>query len=249
MDAFFVAHKADACCLCGSTSDLTGEHKFKRSVLKKEFSGEPMAIGTFGGTGFRHAQGPKSTQLHFDSRLCALCNGTRTQPADREFDAFHKLAEELARSGQEPDVAFSDSQYEIGSDKYLNLFRYFAKIICCHIAEVGGPRPTTLSKFAIGESDRNFVSLRVQKDQLFDQLRLEIPDLQFASHGGLMVRVGKRTGFPCAFQSTLTFGPVNYEFFISLLLPAQVVLSVCHQEFSKRCRQLAIEATREGVGQ
>ena len=174
MDAFFVAHKADVCCLCGSTSDLTGEHKFKRSILKKEFSGDPMAIGTFGGTGFRHAQGPKSTQLHFASRLCALCNGMRTQPADREFDAFHKLAEELARSGREPSVAFSDTRYEIGSEKYLNVFRYFAKILCCHIAEVGGPRPTSLSKFAIGESDSNIVSLRVQKDQLFDQLRSEI---------------------------------------------------------------------------
>lgn len=249
MDAFFVAHKLDACCLCGSTSDLTGEHKFKRSILKKEFSGEPMAIGTFGGTGFRHAQGPKSTQLHFVSRLCVLCNGTRTQPADREFDAFHKLAEDLLRSGQEPDLAFSDSRYEIGSEKYLNLFRYFAKILCCHIAEVGGPRPTSLSSFAVGESDKNIVSLRVQKDQLYDQLRSEIPELQFASHGGLMVRVGKRTGLPTAFQSSLTFGPVKYEFLISLLLPAQVVLSVCHQEFSKRCRQLAIEATRDGAGQ
>lgn len=249
MDAFFVTQNADACCLCGSTSDLTGEHKFKRSILKKEFFGEPMAIGTFGGTGFRNAQGAKSKQLHFDARLCALCNGTRTQPADREFDAFHKLAEELARSGQEPDLAFSDSRYEVGSEKYLNVFRYFAKILCCHIAEVGGPRPTSLSKFAIGESDRNIVSLRVQKDQLFDRLSSEIPDPQFASHGGLMVRVGKRTGLPTEFQSTLSFGPVNYEFFISLLLPAQVALSVCHREFAKRCRQLAIDATRDGVDQ
>jgi hypothetical protein len=249
MNSFFVEHKVDACCLCGSTSDLTGEHKFKRSILKKEFSGEPMAIGTFGGTGFRHAQGPKSTQLHFASRLCVLCNGTRTQPADREFDAFHKLAEDLVRSGQEPDLAFSDSRYEIGSEKYLNLFRYFAKILCCHIAEVGGPRPASLSSFAVGESDRNIVSLRVQKDQLYDQLRLEVPDLQFASHGGLTVQIGKRTGLPTGFLSSLSFGPVNYEFFISLLLPAQVVLSVCHQEFSKRCRQLAIESTRDGAGQ
>lgn len=248
MDSFFVAHKADACCLCGSTSNLTGEHKFKRSILKQEFSGEPMAIGTFGGTGFRHAQGPKSTQLHFDSRLCALCNGARTQPADREFDAFHKMVDQLARADQELDLVFSDSRYVIGSQEYLNVFRYFAKILCCHIAEVGGPRPTSLSKFAIGESDRNIVSLRVQKDQLFDQLRSEIPDLQFASHGGLAVQVGKRTGLPTGFQSSLTFGPVKYEFFITLLLPAQVVLSVCHQEFSRRCRQLALEATRDGAG-
>ncbi len=249
MDAFFVTQKADSCCLCGSTSNLTGEHKFKRSILKKEFSGQLMAIGTFGGTGFRHAQGPKSKQLHFDARLCSLCNGTRTQPADREFDAFHKRAADLARSGQEPNLAFSDSGYEIGSEKYLNVFRYFAKILCCHIAEVGGPRPTSLSKFAIGDSDRNIVSLRVQKDQLFDKLSSEIPDLRFASHGGLIVRVGKRTGLPTKFQSTLNFGPVNYEFFISLLLPAQVALSVYHHEFSKHCRQLAIGATRDGVDQ
>lgn len=249
MDPFFVAHKADACCLCGSTTDLTGEHKFKRSILKKEFSGKPMAIGTFGSSDLRYAQGPKSPLFHFDSKLCALCNGTRTQPADREFDAFHRLAEELARAGQEPSVALSDPQYEIGSEKYLNLFRYFAKILCCHLAEAGGPRPTLLSKFAIGVSDKNYVSLRIQKDQLFDRLYSESPDLQFASHGGLSVRVAKRTGFPSSFQSALTFGPVNYEFFISLLLPAQVVLALCHREFSKRCRQLVIEAMRKGVGQ
>lgn len=138
----FVTQNADACCLCGSTSDLTGEHKLKGAILKREFSNKRMVIFSSSCENFEKLQSPKAKRLHFDAKLCKLCNSTRTQPADREFDAFHKLAEERIRSGQEPVLAFSDSRYGIDSEGYLNLFRYFAKILCCHIAAVGGPRPT-----------------------------------------------------------------------------------------------------------
>jgi hypothetical protein len=45
------------------------------------------------------------------------------------------------RLGKVPELAFNSPQYEIGSERYLNVFRYFAKIFCCHVAESFGPRP------------------------------------------------------------------------------------------------------------
>lgn len=241
---FFTGHNPNTCCLCDSTSNLSGEHKFKRSVLRQEFGTATMAIGKFGAQGVRYAQGPKSSLFHFSSRLCALCNGDRTQPADREFDRLHELATELVRTGHDPSEAMSNSRYAIGSVAYLNAFRYFAKILCCHIAEVGGPRPTHLSKFSIGESDRNPVFLRIYRDRTLDMLSEGVVDAQYAAHGGLVILCNKTNGWPNGFRSTLTFGPVGYEFWSKLNRPAQVALFLGHRQFAKRCREQARQYLR-----
>ena len=41
-------------------------------------------------------------------------------------------------------------------------FRYFAKILCCFLAEVGGPKSRSLSAFALGRSDQNPVFLEIR---------------------------------------------------------------------------------------
>jgi hypothetical protein len=91
---FFAPHGPNSCCLCGSTENLTGEHKVKRTALSQEFGSATMAIGVAGDekSKLRYAQSPKSKAFHFEAKLCARCNGTRTQPADREFDRVHMRA-------------------------------------------------------------------------------------------------------------------------------------------------------------
>ena len=125
-----------------------------------------MAIGTFGegGTKLRFAQSPKSKVLHFEAKLCVKSNGNSTQPADREFDNLHNRARNLIDAGFEPSEAISKEIYKIGTASYLNIFRYFAKVLCCQLAGSGAPRPVHLSKFAIGGRDQNCVWLEIKRD-------------------------------------------------------------------------------------
>lgn len=68
-----------------------------------------------------------------------------------EFDRFHTLVSSLLSEGRNPSEVFNMAQYNLGSEAYLNVFRYFSKILCCQIAEAGGPRPLEACEFAIGK--------------------------------------------------------------------------------------------------
>ena len=242
----FASHNPDACCLCGDTRNLTGEHKLKRSIVSAEFgTGTKMAIGRFSEPGFRYAQGPKSKLLHFESKLCAECNGARTQSADREFHSFQGLTRDLLQKGQELSNVLSGEDYPKGSEKYLNVFRYFAKILCCHIAEVGGPRPVPVARFAIGRTRKNPIFLRIGRDPFFEIQKAETANTQFASHSGLTIFCGRSSGWPNGFKSALTFGPVQFEFWTKMHLIGRLELRFFFSSFSKLCRQIALQAHTE----
>lgn len=167
---FRVLNKAQ-CFLCDARGELTGEHKIKASAIRSEFGFEKMVIGHFGEPNgkIRHVQGPKSKNLHFDAKVCRTCNSARTQAADREFDNFHRIAREILDTGGKPSDMFCDDRYKVGSQPYLNTFRYFAKLLCCHIAEVNGPVPLHIARFAIGQANQNCVWLAVYTNRLLSQ--------------------------------------------------------------------------------
>lgn len=231
-------HRQGVCCLCGSADELTGEHKIKASALRLEFGADRMMIGEFGGPkeSMRVAQGVKSKVLHFGAPMCAPCNNTRTQPADNEFDLFHKTARELMVNGRDPKLVFEDKRYKVGSAAYLNVFRYFAKLLCCHLADVGGPCPRHLSRFALGQASINCVWLDVDHDWVYKQTSTEFGTHQYAAHGGLVVYGDKKTGGPNAFHSALTVGPLRYVFFSRLNRFERLELRLVHREFYDWCR-------------
>ena len=145
MSELFAANYPERCCLCGSAEDLTGEHKVKASTIRSLFSGEPMMIGSFDGESRpRLAQSSKSKAFHFQSKVCGTCNSTRTQAADVEFARFDEAARALLAQGRDPLGVLDDPGYAVGSDPYVNVFRYLAKVLACQIAEVGGPRISAL---------------------------------------------------------------------------------------------------------
>lgn len=238
MGLFFADYRADGCCLCGSTSDLTGEHKIKASALRAEFGAAQMAIGRSPDPRgpMRFAQGPKSKALHFEARICGPCNSARTQAADLEFDRFHQAVRAALDKNQDPAGIFDDPRYEIGSEPYLNVFRYFAKLLCCHLAESGGPRPLPLALFAIGTISVNGVSLSIDRDWTYERVSEEFGPMQYAAHGGLVVYGHKVLGHATGFHSTLTLGPLQYVFFCELLWPAQLELVLQHRTFSDFCQ-------------
>ncbi|MGN9403807.1 hypothetical protein [Pseudomonas syringae] len=204
MGIFFERYQKESCCLCGEGGLLTGEHKIKASALRKIFGNDAMFIGHFDGESTPlSAQGPKSRAFHFSARMCSLCNGARTQGADREFDRFHALAVSFLKGGQDPSSAFSLPRYAVGTEAYLNVFRYFSKLLCCHIAESCGPRPLEACEFAIGNKGRNIISLQIDADPTYEALRKKFGQHRFAGHGGLLVPFDSETGNPSGFRETL----------------------------------------------
>lgn len=185
------------CCLCGSLSELTGEHKVKASALRQQFGESSMSIGHCQSS-LKIAQGVKSKALHFESRICKICNTHKTQKADLEFDRLNNL---IMAHGIN-DKLLDTITYTIGSDSYLNVLRYFAKLLCCHLAEMGSPRFDRLAKFAMGEDNVNCVSLLIDKDYLYQERHEQIGPHPYASHGGLVIYADSKTGIPNAFHST-----------------------------------------------
>lgn len=165
-------------------------------------------IGGFGEPkeSMRLAQGVKSKTLHFAARMCGPCNSTITQPADREFDIFHKAARDHMDKGEDPKLVFKDKRYAVGSEAYLDVFRYFAKLLCCHLADVGGPRPRHLSSFVLRQARTNCVWLDLDHDWIYKQISAEFGAHQYAAHGGMVIYGDGKTGVPNASHSTLTVG-------------------------------------------
>jgi hypothetical protein len=233
----FADYRQDVCCLCGSVKALTGEHKIKASALRAEFGSENMVIGNSEDPStYRTAQGVKSKALHFTAPLCAKCNNVETQAADHEFDRFLNVSRELVAFGKDPRLVFEDERFVDSADAYLNVFRYFAKLLCCHIAELHAPRPRHLARFARGIVSQNCVWLDVIKDPTYKQISAEIGQQSYAAHGGLIVYGNKKSGAANAFHSTLTVGPICYVFFSRLNWFEKNELQFMHRDFHNWCR-------------
>ena len=240
----FEPHSPDKCCLCGTSDHLTGEHKIKASVLKAVFSDDDMVIFNSASVSDprKYAQGPKSRAFHFTAGICAECNASRTQSADREFDHFHALACQLTSENKDPGVLFQSKRYLKGSSHYLNFFRYFAKLLCCHLGSSGAPRPVDLSRFAVGESNRNRVWVRIDQDQMYQKVKSMVGPLPYAAHGGLMVFGDRRNNNPIGFQSTLSFGALCYIFSFNLTWWERYALKFGHNEFYDWCHNRIVDS-------
>ena len=235
---FFQNFDATCCCLCGESGTLTGEHKIKAAALRSEFGEAKLCIIKNGNESSRPklAQSAQAKHLKFRVRMCESCNTNRTQPADREFDNFNQLAREAISSSADPAKLFDLPRYVEGSEPYLNVFRYFAKLLCCHMAEIQAPRPIRLSEFAIGRADANYVWLAVKEDWTYGQMKTHLGESQYAAHGGLIVYGDKTSGIAEGFHSTLTIGPVQYVFYMRLAEIEKLELEASYPEFSSWCR-------------
>lgn len=233
-----------SCCLCGSSERLTREHKIKASALRKEFGKEALVVGSSGQAEekMKSAQSTNSKHLKFNISICEICNTSRTQQADREFDFFHGLAMEKIKTNESPLSAIESARYAEGSEPYLNLFRYFAKLLSCHIAAVCAPIPIELAKFAIGESRINRIWLQIKSDPTYHYAISHIGEHQYAAHGGLIVYGDKSTSEPNAFHSTITIGPIQYVFHTRLNAIEKMEIREKHPDFLEWCISKVEEA-------
>lgn len=245
MGIFFEAFSPARCCLCGSTENLTGEHKVKASELRSIFGRDPMVIGHFDGVNAsRLAQGPKSREFHFAAKVCGECNSARTQPADNEFVRLHRSAMDILLAGGDPGEVFLLERYRINSQAYLNVFRYLAKLLICHVAESEGPRPLPVAAFASGNSDRNTIKLFMDSDPTYQEYAALTGEHNYASHGGLIVKTNEKNHLPSAFHTSLTLGALRYVFWVEFSPIVAIEMKFFHRKFFSRCRAAYEEALR-----
>ena len=201
-----------------------------------------MVIGR-SGESYRHAQSPNSKAFHFAARVCEDCNNARTQPADIAFDDFNAQASSLLKRGLDPAGVFDDPRFRpSGGLLYLNVFRYFAKLMCCHLAEMGAPFYEAIADFAIGISDANFVLLSVDADVAYRRIQERLSATSYAAHGGLIITGDELSHAPTSFYSTLTIGPVRYCYQIRFNELGQLLLSVEHPSFYDWCKRKVRDA-------
>lgn len=231
-----------ACVLCGSTEKLTGEHKVKASVLRREFGQAKLVIRTDPeGARDRLAQSTKSDAFKFRSRLCEPCNTARTQVADRAFEALHARVSELYQQKRDLDEIRSEDVMAEGSDNYLNTFRYFSKLFACRLADIGAPTQNELCEFALGKIDFNPINFFVKLDHSYAVTAAELGDLQSAALGSLLIFGNEDTHFPTAFYSTFSVGPIQYCFSARLNAFGQVRLRLLEPEFFFWCRDIVAQ--------
>lgn len=226
-----------ACVLCGSTEKLTGEHKVKASVLRREFGSAKLVIRTEPEIEpDRFAQSTNSDAFKFRSRLCEPCNTARTQIADRAFQALHERVCELYEEKRDLNEVQSEDVMAEGSDNYLNTFRYFSKILACRLAEIGAPTHDELCDFALSKSDFNPINFFIKLDHSYAVTSAELGDLKSAALGALLIFGDKETHFPTTFYSTFSVGPIQYCFSARLNEFGQVRLRLVEPEFFFWCR-------------
>lgn len=248
---FLQRYPINSCCLCGCTENLTGEHKIKASALRKEFGKEALVVGVLGPSDrkMKSAQSANSKHLKFNVSICEACNTSRTQQADQEFDRFHELAMLKVKDNEDPLTIFQMERYSVDSEPYLNVFRYFAKLLCCHIAEVNGPIPTTLASFAIAGNSLNRIWLEVKRDPTYKFATAQIGEYQYAAHGGLIVYGDKNTNEANAFHSTVTIGPLQYVFHIRLESFEKAEIRHRYPDFLEWCSSKIEEAKENPIAE
>lgn len=156
----FSRQTPDFCWICGSTEQLTGEHKIKKTDLKRHPVVEPKIRKVDSGRE-QKIQGLNSKLLKFENSICERCNNQTTQKADRSYDAFRcedsdtvrTTLEELA-GAQNPAV-----EREVIFEHRIELARYFGKHLGCALDYQKFPVPRRLSRFVGGRSDTNCISL------------------------------------------------------------------------------------------
>lgn len=154
----------DKCWICGNIAN-SNEHKFKASAIKSMF-GKQFSVPLVYKSGEKaiKLQGPNSQLLKFSRSICRVCNNEFTQEHDKAFDVLiSKVLNQYEFIEKHFPFKVENFYYENWEQNYLNLFKYFAKIIGCRLQENGFSEKTEkLSKFIKGEIENTFVSLNFE---------------------------------------------------------------------------------------
>lgn len=249
-DRLLFIPKPLSCWICGSSSGLTHEHKFKASELRRYFP--DGAVDLVKGEGFDQrqlVQGPRSPRLKFRSTICEKCNTSVTQPADRSFDLLlASLRQANALDNGSIDCVV-DEIMNSGSEIARSAFRFFAKILGCQLADFGAPVPGQLADFVSGRSDTNCISLWARSDVAYEDMVAKklAWDRCYMAHGGIVMITRAPSLLPSRAYSTLTVGHVQFSFDY-VYSPFEVLeMLLYHPEFVALCAERARQTMDEPI--
>lgn len=242
---FFVKPFApNQCWICTSGLRMTREHKIKSTDIRRHFGSEAITLAPTGGSmqPVYLLQSPNAKRLKFSATSCEICNTSATQRADRVYSTFIARAEAYASQDLHPRAVFDKKDLQTGSELYTDLFRYFAKLIGCHIAEIGAPIPMHLARFVLQRNSRNCIWIDIGRDSQFDKIQNVLGNdspLQYAAHGGIVIVTKPPSLTPIRFVSSRTVGPIGIGFWYNLTLPEQIEMRLRFPDFVEECRNLA----------
>lgn len=159
---YFKLHKDKSkCWWCGS-SDLTGEHKMKKTELELLYGKVYPRGNSINHIKYKNEskgmniQSSNSDRVKFEKNLCKNCNGSKSQ----DFDiAYQKLIEFYYKNRVQIKLSRIINLEEVfGTNwdlEYLNVKRYIGKHIGCRMSEIGLLPSRNLIAFLNGE-EHNF---------------------------------------------------------------------------------------------
>lgn len=238
-------HRPGLCVFCRGTGKATGEHLIKKSVLK-EWQPRPALImpnPKLKGLP-RNAQGPSSKAYHFDARVCANCNNSLFQTADRSFDEANAHLQAASGSTREVKGVFEG----LSDHTKEGLFRYFSRLMTLQIAQKGGPTFRVLAKHAINQFEQNRIWLDIQSTHDIPNEEVGVDPIGQLAHGGLAVFVDQKAHRPLRFHSYLTIPPVHYAYYFETQWRERLEIRTFHRSFLGFCRSFRLEPKRLEVG-
>jgi len=170
---FYMFNNVPKCWICNSPAD-SREHKIKKADIIRVY-GKGSSFHKKDLHYCRHdgqivsLRGPDSKDIKFDRVICRKCNNERTQPFDRAYDAFIEHIESnrdlILRHRQ---IDFQNVYGNNWENLQLNLFRYFAKMLGCRIADFGEKVPMDLKNllFSVPFKTMLWVCMAVNEDEL-----------------------------------------------------------------------------------
>lgn len=230
------------CWICGSPA-TTHEHKFKASDIRRLFGSDLMFVHRNGDdiALARAARGPRSAHLKYSSPICERCNSATTQESDRAYDKFITHIENEGATESAISSAFSLPEFQKSGESYIPLFRYFAKLIGCHLADIDAPIPTHLSKFVRKASARNCIWLATRPNPEIQRRAANgnEDDTRYAAHGGLVVITKEPKLRPVRLHTTLSVGAIQFVFTYVYTIFEKWEMLLRYQDFVEWCAKQA----------
>ena len=219
------------CWICGSTEQLSGEHKIKKTDLKRHpvvelrlrkiVSGQEQPI-----------QGLNSKLQKIENSICKRCNNQTTQKADQSYDAFRLEDCNTVRTTLDELASDQDTsvEREVVFGHRLELARYFGKHLGCALDYQRFPVPRRLSRFVRGRSNAVCISLSTRVAPFWWQDETgEIGPLNGLGGALLLLHPGP-FHLPFAYQSAYMTDGVQFIVKMRLSLPEAVEIRLLYQQ-------------------
>lgn len=151
---------SNSCWICGAGGPLTGEHKIKKTDLRCYPTVAPKYKLLSDGKK-QPIQGLNAKLLKFSPSICARCNNSTTQQADRSYERFRSEDTGRVRTTVDELAGKEDwaAEQEVDLSTHIDLARYFGKHLGCSLADSKFPIPLRLSEFVSGRSTTICVTL------------------------------------------------------------------------------------------